>query len=344
VDLVGALRWQARACADLGSPMYADLLARAADDAAAGGPVADVLTTAVSEQPVADMLALRLLGSVHRLVLERRAGELATYYPSVGGAWEPDGGWRAFRRLIAERPAEVSEWLDRAPQTNEVGRATGLYGALLHLPRGLPVRLVEIGASGGLNLRADRFGYVDDAGREFGAPASPVWLEQAWRGRPLDPWPELEVVSRSGCDLHPVDVATTEGRLVLTSYVWPDQAVRLERLRAALRVAAGVPVELSAEDAVAYLGRLELVEGTTTVVWHSVMWQYLPPEVQQRVSARLEEVGSSATATRRLAHVAVEPVRRVPEPEFLVTLRTWPGGGERVLGRTEPHGVPTTWT
>ena len=29
--------------------------------------------------------------------------------------------------------------------------------------------------------------------------------------------------------------------------------------------------------------------------------------------------------------------------EFRVTVRTWPGGEERVLGRTEPHGVPTTW-
>src|SRR5690349_21424513 len=102
--------------------MYGDLLERAADDAAAGGPVAEVLAPHVSDHPVADALALRLMGSVHRLVLERRADELAPHYPSVGGTWDPATGWPAFRRLVAERPHEVAEWLDRAPQTNEVGR------------------------------------------------------------------------------------------------------------------------------------------------------------------------------------------------------------------------------
>jgi hypothetical protein len=348
MDLVEALRWQARACADHGSPMYAELLARAAEDVAAGGPVAQVLASADSPadaaDPVARMVSLRLLGSVHRLVLERRAEDLAVYYPSVGGTWEADGGWRAFRRLLAERPAEVAEWLDRPPQTNEVGRAAALYGGLLHVPRDLPVRLVEIGASGGLNLRADRFAYSDEAGRVFGEASSPVRLAHAWDGRPLEPWPELEVVARLGCDTRPVDVTTTEGRLVLTAYVWADMRARLDRLRRAYDVAARVPVEVRAQDAVAFLADLELAEGTTTVLWHSVMWQYLPGQAQQALTGRIEELGATATRSRRLAQVTMEPARRHPEPEFPVALRTWPGGEQRLLGRSVPHGVPTTWT
>lgn len=343
MDVVGALRLQARACADHGSPMYGDLLDLAADDAAAGGPVADALAGHVSGDLADQAVALRLMGSVHRLVLERRAGDLAAYYPSVGGTWEPDGGWQTFRRLVAERPEEVAAWMDRPPQTNEVGRATGLYGGLLHLPRDLPVRLAEIGASGGLNLRADRFCYLDDAGRAFGDPRSPVRLEEAWHGRPLKPWPQLHVVARTGCDLRPVDVTTTEGRLALASYVWPDQRARLERLRAAFRVAVEVPVDVQKQDAVSFLGDLELVVGTTTVVQHSVMWQYLPEAARQDAADRLDELGGSATDARRFAHLAVEPVQRDPEPDFLVVLRTWPGGEEQTLGRTVPHGVPTTW-
>jgi hypothetical protein len=29
--------------------------------------------------------------------------------------------------------------------------------------------------------------------------------------------------------------------------------------------------------------------------------------------------------------------------EFLVTLTTWPGGEDRLIGATVGHGLPTTW-
>ena len=83
---VELFRTQARACAELGSPMYAELLERAADDLAAGGVTAEVIA-GHEDDSGPSALALRLVGSVHRLVLERRAGELAAYYPSVGGTW-----------------------------------------------------------------------------------------------------------------------------------------------------------------------------------------------------------------------------------------------------------------
>jgi hypothetical protein len=332
--------------------MYAELLARCADDLDLGpggaGALRDVLA-GHEDDPGPSALGLRLLGSVHRLVLERRAGELAAYYPSVGGAWDGEDGWGAFIGLLQREPDAVAEWLDRPPQTNEVGRSTALFGGLLHLPRDLPLRLLEIGASGGLNLRADRYGYLDDAGRRFGEPAREasdgLVVTGAWRGRTLRPWPDLEVVERLGSDVMPVDVGTTTGRLVLTAYVWPDQRERLERLRAALRVAATVPAEVRRQDAASFVAATELQEGTTTVLWHSVMWQYLTAEDQHRVTARIAELGDAATPTRRFAHLRAEPARRHPgaDHEFLVRLTTWPGGEDRLLGATVGHGVPTTW-
>ena len=342
MGIVEDFRTQATACAELGSPMYAELLDRVTDDLEAGGVTRAVLAGHEGDRgPSA--LALRLLGSVHRLVLERRAADLALYYPSVGGSWDLAGGWRAFEELLRNSPDDVREWLDRAPQTNEVGRATALYGGLLHLPRDLPVRLMEIGSSGGLNLRADRFGYVDAAGRVFGDPARLV-LENAWRGRPLDPWPDLEVVERLGSDVAPVDVTTTEGRLRLTAYVWPDQHARLARLRAAFEVAAAHPVEVRRQDAVSFLAELEPAAGFTTVLWHSVMWQYLPRAAQTEAAERIEELGRAATPEGRFVHLRAEPGRRPgADIEFLVHLRVWPGGEERLLGTSVAHGLPTTW-
>ena len=342
MDLAAAFREQAAACAALGSPMYAELLTRAAADVEAGGPVRDVLA-GYEDAPGPSALALRLLGSVHRLVLSRQAGELATFYPSVGGTWEPDGGWAAFRALVAEQPGLVAEWLPRPPQTNEVGRATALFGGLLQLPGDLPVRLFEIGSSAGLNLRADRFAYVDAAGEVFGDPASPVRLVPAWRGRRLAG--QVAVVERSGCDVHPVDPLTTEGRTTLTAYLWPDQPARLERLRGALRVAAQVPAQVRKESAASFLQRLRLVDGTTTVLWHSVMWQYVAADEQLEITRHLEALGTSATDRQPFAHLRAEPARRGPgQPhEFLVRMTVWPTGEDRLLGITEAHGVPTTW-
>ncbi len=347
MELSEAVRRQALACGELGSPMYADLLARVAGDVEAGGPAAAVLA-GHAEAPGPSAVALRLAGSVHRLVLERRAGAVAAYYPSVGGTWEGEGGWAAFRDLLATEPAAVGEWLDRAPQTNEVGRSAALMAGLLALGETYgerPVHLHEIGSSAGLNLLADRFRYVADDGRQAGPADSPVVLDGAWTGAvPLTaPWPRI--VGRTGCDLLPVDVTTTEGRLLLTAYVWPDQQHRHERLRGALALAQQHPVEVRRQGAADFVDTVELTDGALTVLWHSVMWQYLDQPEQQRVRARLEALGAAATPASPLAHLSLEPTRRVPGAahEFLLVLQTWPDGERRILGHSPGHGVPTHW-
>jgi len=104
-------------------------------------------------------------------------------------------GWRAFLDLLAEQPDAVREWLDRPPQTNEVGRSAAFLGGLLHLDRGLPLRLMEIGTSGGLNLLCDRYGYIPEGGSPVGPAdrAAPVFTD-AWTGRSLQPWPEMRII------------------------------------------------------------------------------------------------------------------------------------------------------
>ncbi len=339
MELVEAFGRQVRACAELGSPMYADLLTRATEDLSSGGALAEVLV-GHEDDPGPSALALRLLGSVHRLVLERRAGDLAAYYPSVGGTWEADSGWDAFRTLLAEQAGAVREWLDRPPQTNEVGRAAALMGGLLHVGETYrqPVRLFEVGSSGGLNLLADRFCYVDEPGTEYGDPGSPVRLDPAWRGRPLMPWPGLEIVERVGSDLMPVDVGTTEGRLALTAYVWPDQTHRLERLRGALDLAGRTPLDVRRAGAAGFVDGIQLRRGTTTVLWHSVMWQYLDQVEQAQMTDRLGALGDRATHEAPFAHLFLEPTRRQAggPHEFLVVLELWPSGERRILGEAAP--------
>lgn len=341
-----AFRQQGEACAALGSRMYAELLCGLVRDIEAQGPTWRVLR-GHEDDPGPSGLALRMLGSVHRLVLERRAGGLAAYFPSVGGHWDSVHGVPAYVELLDREGDAVRAWLDRPPQTNEVGRSSALMGGLLHLPeraRG-PVRLLEIGCSAGLNLLADRFSYVDTSGTTFGAERSPVQLRPAWRGNNLTPWADLEVVEAVGCDLNPLDATTTEGRLALTAYVWPDLRKRLERLRGALELARIAPPEVRRRGAGDFVADIDVQEGATTVVWHSVMWQYLSTEEQERTAGRIETLGEGTTGRAPLVHLSFEPTRRAPDRDhaFLVVMTTWPGGERRILGRAPPHGVPVTW-
>jgi len=331
-----ALVAQARACAGLGSPMYAELLLRAADDP--DGTVAGVLGDRTGSGFI-----LGMLGTVHRIVLEGRAPELAAHYPTAGGTRDPLRAWPAFRDVLAGHAAEVREGAADPPQTNEVGRAAPLVGGLLVVAgaTGLPVRLLEIGASAGLNLRADRFRLLHEGGA-YG-PESPVVLPGAWRGLPPVDAP-LAIAERRGCDPSPVDATSPDGRRRLLSYVWPDQAERVARLRAAFEVAARVPAAVVRAGAAEFLDGLAPERGVVTVVWHSTMRAYLSPDEAARVDRHIGDAGAAATGDAPVARLSFEgrdPSRL--DAVQVVTLRLWPGGGPAVLGEGPAHGLPTTW-
>jgi len=344
LTLTSRLQAQSDQCALHGSPLTAALLSGAARDLAAGGVVAELLGRHAHE-PAGSVPSLRLAGALHRLVLERRAPALALHYPSVGGTAPVLELWPAARDAIEEHLEALRELVARPVQTNEVGRSAALYGGLLHISgaAGLPVRLLEVGASAGLNLRVDRFAYRI-AGQVLGDPGSPVLLEEPWRGR--HPVGELQVVDRAGCDPAPLDPLTTDGRLTLTSYVWGDQLARLERLRGALQVAADVPAGLERASASAFLRR-ELAEprlGVATVVWHSVVRQYMTPTERAKVDVLLAASGARATRTAPLYRLSMEPERTDGDSyAFRLELTSWPGGQVEVLADCQGHGPPVRW-
>ena len=113
-----------------------------------------------------DALALRLCGGLHALVRAGAVPELAKLYPP---APLPEGDvlWAALAPAPGED--ELATWLERAPQTNEVGRSAVLMAGLLALAERFPqpMHLLELGASAGLNLRLDAYGY-DLGGRRAG--------------------------------------------------------------------------------------------------------------------------------------------------------------------------------
>jgi hypothetical protein len=343
LPLGDTLEHQRVACARAGSALYAEVLAGVIDDVARGGVCADVLRPHAGD-PFASALPLRFLGAVHRLVLDDRAPALAAHYPSAGGTPGP-GLVSDFLETVALCRTAVEARLSDHVQTNEVGRSAVLAPgyALVARRSGLPLRVLEVGASGGLNLRWDRFWY-DTGATTLGDPASPVRFEHVWRAGP-EGLPDLDgpvtVAERAGCDRNPIDVTTEAGRLTLRAFLWPDQVERRARLEAAFAVAARVPVPVAAGDLGAWVERrlAQPAPGTATVLAHSIVWQYVARVARDRMRAALRRAGERATAGAPMAWLRFEPAGDVGD----LRLTWWPGGDETVLATAEYHGVPVYW-
>ena len=341
--LVENLRLQAIGCRHLGSPFYAELVELMADDVEAGGPVWTLLGAHAGESFGA-AYPIRLLGGVHRMVLSGAAPALAAHFPTTGGDGDVVGMWPEYRDLLASQPAVVLDTLQRPPQTNEVGRAASLAGGLAVVAQctDLPIRLLEIGTSAGLNLRLDRYCFEQD-GIGWGDPASTVRFSQLWAPAcpPFDA--RTVIASRRGCDRDPIDVTADDATLALLSYVWPGQDARFRTLHDALEIAKTVPVSIDRADAVEWLPH-QLTErraGQATVVMHSIFWQYLAAEAQDAIVATFADAGARGTADAPLAWLRLEPSERGTETELRLT--RWPGGDEVVLATAGFHAGPVEW-
>jgi hypothetical protein len=207
----------------------------------------------------------------------------------------------------------------------------------------LPVRLFEIGASAGLNLRADHFRYNLADGSSFGLSDSPVVFDHAWSGHPLKPVP-LRIAERVGSDIAPVNPLTDEGARTLTSYVWPDMPVRLARLRGALEVARQVPADVRREDAVSFVRGLELSSGHVTVVWHSIMWQYLTREDRAAIEERLAQLGAQASESAPLARSGSNRCPGRPERRTSSWSNCRPGRAAYARSSAEPSHTVRGWS
>src|SRR5207249_4187395 len=219
------------------------LLEAAADDLDSGGPTGEVLE-GFADEPGTAALALRLLGALHRLVLDDTLPELASHYPSTGGDGDPAAAWPLFRQALVEHQTRIRELLASGCQTNEVGRSAALLGGFLEAAHRthLPLRILEIGASAGLNLRWDRYRYESSEGA-WGDETSEVRFVHSFEIPPAMNR-SAAVVERKGCDLQPVDPTSVEGALTLRSFIWADQLGRLALLDGAIQVASDLPIEV----------------------------------------------------------------------------------------------------
>ncbi len=253
--------------------------------------------------------------------------------------------WPQFRHsLLSDADGVRSVMLARSTQTNEPARCAVLLPALAVLPQ--PLALIEVGASAGLCLLPDCYGYrygahaidPDQAGTD-----PPVFACEASPGTPL-PAAMPRIVWRAGLDLNPVDLADRSQVSWLETLVWPGQAERLAKLLAALRIAASrhpriVKANL-AGPALAALCR-QAPPDATLVVFHTAVLAY----VEDRSVRQAFERDVRSLSPYWLSNEA---------PGIVPGIRAC-AGSPRVRGRfllslngsplawTDPHGAAIEW-
>ena len=336
------LRRQARYCGLLGSPLYAALLEHAAGDTEAGGPAWSLLRGHERDAP-GSALALRMMGGVHRLVLNDRLPQLAAFYPSAGGDSHRAGARAALIAALDDERETLRPLLDRPVQTNEVWRSAALLGGfcVVAAETRIPLRVLEVGASAGLNLRFDRYAYSSGALR-WGDDRSAVRFEDLYLDGRTPPHPiGLDVTERRGCDAQPLDPSSAEDRLTLLSFVWPDQDSRFELLRRALDQARAMPLQVDRADAAEWAELLlaKPAPDTVTVLFHSIVMQYFDEARRDRFVTAIEAAGRRATSAAPFAWLRLEPGGELAE----VRLRLWPGGEERLLATCGFQRGPIDW-
>lgn len=318
-------------------------------------PLYEQLSSAIAEDP--EMLALAaharkgervphlFFAAVHFLLLKGIQHPLAAFYRSLSGtiAWAEDP-YPTFRSFCVEHAKELRSLISsRLVQTNEVARCACLVPAFALVSRhahGRPLCLLELGASAGLILLWDRYGYTYGQARQCGDVNSPVQIRCVLRGDVLPPLPETlpEVSFRVGVDLNPVGVRDPEATLWLRALIWPEHAGRAELLRRAIDIAQQDPPTLIAGDAVDVLpATLGMVPQETTLCLVRI-FTALPPAGRERISFFLDELSQR----RDLFLLYAKPYQATSSELRLISFVNG-AKKETLLAYCENHGEWLEW-
>ncbi len=230
--------------------------------------------------------------------------------------------------------------LARSTQTNEPARCATLLPLLARLAQ--PLALLEVGASAGLCLLPDRYGY--DYGRRALRPdaQAPVFPCRADEATPL-PEGLPQVVWRAGLDLNPLDLAEQDQAGWLETLVWPEQEARAERLRLAIALARQDPPRLLQGDLLGDLRQLaaDAPPAATLVIFHSAVLAYL---------ATIDERMAFVEQVRSLPAVWISNEAPTVLPDLSASLHL-PEDESRFLmlqdgkpcALTGPHGQSIDW-
>ena len=304
-----------------GSPLYAELVEVIADD-----PELLRVMNRIGHLPPPNLM----FGAVQYLLMEGEDGDLARHYPSiVEDPIPPTGAGPKFRSFVLAHEEEIVEMgNNRYTQTNECRRCVALLPMVM-MAAFRVFHLVDVGTSAGLNLGLDRYGYTfNDQVRRPGSPM----LEAESKG--VGPtFTDIEVLSRTGLDLNPLDPADHSARRWLDALIWPEHLERRARLRSALEMVSDLDIEMISGNALETLpGALDRLPAREPAV---VMSSFTLNQFDAAGRDRLESIVVTARTARPVHRVSMEALNKADDWAQLVVDD---GSGTMVVGQAHPHG------
>lgn len=288
-------------------------------------------------QPVPNLF----FAAVKRLLGDRESDGLAHYYALIATGEPPgDGLADSFARFCYEREPEIVELVrTRRVQTNEIRRCSYLmpaFGTVWLDSGGMPLGLIDVGASAGLNLLWDKYRYRYSDGSTLGRPDSEVVIDCELKNVMPDIPSELPcVVFRKGVDLNPVDLGDDEEYLWMMALVWPDHPDRADLLSAARRTWLSNPPRVERGDALEILPRIleEVPVEAALCVFHCHTLNQFPPDAR----VAFYEILLRESYDRRVYHVS-------SEGEYMYLSRIADGISDTILSaRRNAHGRWIEW-
>src|ERR1700733_9815209 len=304
--------------------VYAEFAAR---ETRGVSPAYERLSLAVSR----DDEVLALLGTLPPA--KRQPNLLFGVVRFLGG---PVGNPAAFHHFVVTNwPAVEAQMRTRATQTNGAGRCALLLPVLAALPQ--PLALLDVGASAGLCLYPDRYGYrYGDHQIGAGVPI----LDCAATGM-VPPAGLPTVVWRAGLDLNPLGVTDPADLTWLEALIWPEHTHRRARRRAAAALAAADPPLLVRGDLVDDLPALaaRAPAGATLVVFHTSVLYQVPPARREAFASRVRALPGHWIANEGPDVLTYDTLPAPPDGALhnVLALDGTP------LAWTRPHGQSMTW-
>lgn len=308
---------------------------------------------------------LRFIAALHYIKLNRVEDKFISIFPdsSTAQAYSDAHKFHIISDIIIQYQQRIIEFMKHEPQTNEINRSTTLLIGMLYVMKlfnNTRLSCYEIGSSAGLNTLFHRYCHnIQTIDRHGGISAvkigdinSSVQCTSDW----ITPLPtsltSLNITSDHitvrGSDRSPVDLHDSDSVTRLQSYVWPDNIDRLYRLQSALELAQSMNVHIDQYDACEYvLSYVKLHSNAITILYHTIVWQYLTHEAKHRIEQHMIELGRQATYDSPLVWLCMESTDQV-DMSYTVQCRIWPNASQHthqlpdriILAYCHAHG---TW-
>jgi hypothetical protein len=346
---------------DVSNVSLADLSDRfvrfAAQESCDSSPLYDKLTLAVAKDE--DLLRIAsharvgrpvpklFFASVQYLLLKGAEHRLAEHYQSiVPKPIRGDDVAVHFRDFVLSNHSAIEGLLaTKLVQTNEVRRSACLlpgFQRVFEYGGQLPLYLIEIGSSAGLNLLFDFYFYDYKNGQTIGSLDSNVHIICQARGNQEVPIGTTfpKIAARIGVDLNPIDPNDEDAVLWLKALIWPEHSERRELLERAISAASKYPINHIAGDGIGLLpGLLQQVpDNVTPCVFHSfIINQMTPNSVQKLDNAMLDY------SKKQKVYCVSIPCKSEDASDLKLATMSDGIKSEAVLAKCSDHGTWIQW-